>query len=329
LDPEQQLSEAVSREGLASFDAEVLMKMARDPHGLDEDAAAWFVASITSRSHEECSRAIIHLLGRGLLIQVDENGVSKRLFANFERLGLDEATRQALLRESLPFEVLGAPHSPKAMETLNSFFREEREDIYLGIEVTHHDIFRELNARANARKSTVFLMPRKRHVSTSRKEHYDEVLKDWIGFIQNGPRERRTYVQLRITSSAHRALFTSAMSPRHARLDYYSFDSTTTREGQIVSVPARTSLYDLVYRRFCEAVHSSRPLFRLWPRAWIIERVKKYWLIGVGIALAISAGLVGGSLGAVIAALVGGLIANAVFDIARARVWGPPDLYER
>lgn len=229
------LKEAIEKQHLDSFLAMVLEIIGGDPFGVDSNAAPSIVASRSNRSQADCSIALTSLAGRGLINEIQYDSRS-RLIANYGALKLTEEVKQGLLLRASHYEVLGAPHSPKAMATLEAFFRTERNPIYLGLEVTSHKVFRELENRANAKLQTIFLIPPKKYLSSQRHHHYDEVLNEWIKFIQNGPAEFREFIKIRITAKAYPHLYTSSIGPESTRFDVYLLNNKdrSTRYGEIV-----------------------------------------------------------------------------------------------
>jgi len=325
---ENKLQAAIANQNISPFLTRILEEFAKDAYGLEQTTAPSIIASLTNRSFDECNQAIIELVGRNLLLRV-EDGSGVRLVANYQQLGIDEETRRALFLRAWSFEILGAPHSPKAMSTLDALFREERQPIYVGLEVTSHKVFREIEARANEGRRTIFLMPKKSDLPSERQLHHDEVMATWINFLRKGPEVLRKHVRICLTPKALPHLYTSAIGPNHVRLDLYQYDQNTTRRGEMVLTRRGSSLYDLAYRQYCEAVYMSPPLASVWPWEWVRFTLRRYWLTATGVGLAALLTWIGGGFATLFAALFLGVAANALYEGLRSRTWVPPDLYAR
>jgi hypothetical protein len=284
--PRRTLQDAIANQGLDEFESRVLEELGVDAHGLDRLAAPGFIASLTNRPMEESSDAIISLLGRGLLVAVDDAAGVSRLFVNYAALGIDDETRLALLAKPASFTTLGSPHSERAMETLAALLREERGPIYLGIEVTSRKVFKELDARASEGRKTIFLLPRKQDVRSELGVHYDEVIRDWIAHLKDGASYLRRNIELRVTQQPFPYLFTSALTSSRVRLDVFSYEAGTTRQGEIIETQRGSSLYDLAFAQFREAHRDSRPLRQVWPGKWLLAVAASYWIAILFIALA-------------------------------------------
>jgi hypothetical protein len=322
-----ELDMAIERQGLPSFLAEVLGQLALDGDGLDAGAAPSFVASLMNRPLEECNDAIIELLGRNLLLLRVVDAPNARLVANYQILGIGEETRLRLTRRATPFEALGAPHSPNSMSTLDAIFREERDPIYLGLEVTSHKVFRELQARAEAGRVTVFLIPKRQHLPSERTVHYDEMRSAWVRWLGEGRRALRKNIRILVTPRPLPHLYTSCLTRNVARLDLYHYGQNTTRRGEMIQAPRGSSLYDLAYRQIREAVNTSVPLPSVWPVEWAGFFLRRTWLAIAGLGAA--GGLSWFGRWPFLATLLLGIGTNAVFEWFRSVRWPPTELYRR
>ncbi|HEY7067207.1 MAG TPA: hypothetical protein VII06_37440 [Chloroflexota bacterium] len=322
-----QLKDAIAAESLSPLAGEVLYQLATDAYGVDPQAAPDMLASLTYHSASECLQAIADLLSRQLLLQID-TGHDVRIIANYQRLGLDETARQAITRTSLAFEHIGYPHSPKAMSTLAAMFREERGTIYLGLEITSHRVFSELTTRSSYGRKTVFLIPRRSAIEPDRRAHYDEVMNGWIAFLRDGPRSLRQHTRLKLTKWALPHIYTSALSAELARVDLYTLGMNTTRRGQLVSAERGSSLYGIAYEQYRSAVHTAQPVFSIWPKEWLLFKLRGYVLAGFLITLAIPLSIAAGSIGALLAGFILGIASNTAWDSLRGVAWRPPDLFE-
>lgn len=326
---QQKLEEAIKHLKLDPFCSVVLKEIALDPHGLEMISAPSVLASLVCRPLQDCNTAIVNLSSQQFLTQVTDDGRSW-LVANYQKLGIDEETRHQLLHRASPFKTLGAPHSPNALHTLDSLFL-EKEPIYLGLEITSHRVFRHLEERARNQLLTVFLLPKKSALQVERHRHYDEVLQEWMDFINKGSADVKKFTRIRNTNVAMPHLYTSSLTADHVRFDMYLFKEgeRTTRTGVMVEAQHGSSLYEVVYREYCDAVYSSLPIFSLWPAEWLGCYAKRFGPSIAGLMIASTLSWIGGSVLAVIAALVFGISGNAIYDSLRERVWDAPELYKR
>ena len=326
---EEELQDSISKQKLPELESLIIEKLATEVYGVDQAEATAFFASLTNRTTSECSQAIIGLVGRKLLRRIDD-GTETRLVLNYQLLGISEEAHQALLKEAQPFEMLDHPHSERAMSTLASLFREESETIYIALaEVTSISYFRELKNRAEAGHRTVFLIPKRRHLAPVKWKLYDEILAEWVSFIQEGNEKVRRNIQILITPKPFRHLYTSALGPKYVRYDMFEYDALTTRGGVMIKVERGVSLYDLVYRQYCEAVFLSSPLRKLWPRDWLLRMMRKYFLTTVLLCLAYVLMLMEETVTHLLALVVAGLAYHAIYDDFKYKLWSPPDLYKR
>ncbi|SDZ13839.1 hypothetical protein [Nitrosomonas sp. Nm58] len=122
-----------------------------DPHGIEQAATASMLAGATGDTLEMCSDVLQVLLGHRLLVFRDG-----RVEANFELLGIDEATKAVLQTHTEPLRSIGSPHSPSAMESLKEWLIAHDGIVYLGMGITSHRVFQEaLQSRAHAGRTTV------------------------------------------------------------------------------------------------------------------------------------------------------------------------------
>lgn len=257
------LTSTIEEQRISSYAKKALFEIAIDPHGIEQNAAPGLVASILGLSLEQANQAIIELLGKNLLISREGNEET-RIFANYDTLNIDSNNQGELLSRQEVFDNLHEAHSELSMRTLDDFFLNSEGTIYLGCEVTSHHTFRKLQTRAATGKQTIFLMPKKRDVKPTRKIHYNEIIAEWIGFIKEGPACLKKNIRIRITSRPFPQLFTSGLSSDVARFDLYFFSSNTTRRGSILQVKKGSSLYELIFESYKNAIISSYPLWRLW-----------------------------------------------------------------
>ncbi len=322
------LSNAISELQLSADAAMALTEIALDPHGIEKNAAAGLVASILDISLERANQALIELFGKNLLVTTESDG-EMRLFANYNLLGVDETTRKQLIARQEIFENMKEAHSKASMKSLNDFFYKTEETIYMGCEVTSHHTFPRLEARAESGRKTIFLMPRKRDVSEQRQTHYAEVMSEWVLFLKSGPASLRKNVRIKITSRPYPQLYTSGLSSETARFNLYFLSAKTTRQGSLLQIKNGTSLYQLVYQNYYEAVMSSCPLWRVWFFEalwhWIKKLILPITLIVIGgiltklqnpIAIAISA-------------IAIGLVKDILWNSIGKRWWNPITLFKK
>jgi hypothetical protein len=128
-------------------------------------------------------------------------------------------------------------------------------------------------------------MPPKSRVSSRRREHYDEVLDDWIKFLKRGPAHLRANVKLYISRQVTPEMYTSALTRKAARVDAYLFTSDSTRTGHILQTPSESSLYALVDARYRKALADAIPLFRVWPVSWCSAYLRRFGILALGLLL--------------------------------------------
>lgn len=270
---------------LDSDERAVVQEIVLDHDGYDAGAAESILAAILNRDLATVGAALRRLQSRGLLQHTAPNG-HQRIVANYSALHIPMRLGQRIRAGSpSPFRVIDAPASPSAMGTLHSLFLEEARPLYLGIEVTAHSVFKHLKARADAGFTTVVIMPRKRIVRSAKRDHSDEVLRGWIGFVRSLPRHARRNLHIRIATGDYPYLYSSTLTPEIARFDCYWYDQGTTRRGTMVSANAGSSLYDLVKREYGGLLERSAPLFRLDPRGWLLEGARQLKHVLVVVAL--------------------------------------------
>lgn len=274
----QRLTEAIAKLQLPPLEVRVLEEIAKDPYGITPLAAPSMLAPLTHQPLEECQEAVLQLVSKKLLLRV-EVGNEARLVADYDLLGLPEETRQALRLLASPFETLDSPHSPKAMSSLNQWFLDEHQPIYLGLEITSHKVFTTLGQRANNGYMTIFLMPRRSHVPAAQQTHYDEILKAWKRFLRDESKRVRRNVRIYLTNRPYRSLYTSALGPKSVRFDLYYLNQDTTRKGTMVQAPLKTSLYKLVYDEYENAYSEAEPLASIWFWDWLKAQYARYRLL--------------------------------------------------
>ncbi len=305
INPKTELQEAVHRLQLPELEERILIIIALDPHGMTHSAAPSFLASQTSESTNRCSEAISSLFARKLLVQLSPGG--DRFTADYEYLKISSESKQRLYDKARPFENQGEPHSQKAMDGLNDLFLNAQSTLYIGIEVTPPEIFQKLGERAKLGHKTVFIMPKRDAVAQNRRKHYDESLKRWVEYFDDADGHVRNNVEIRTTVIEMSFLFTSALSQDVARFDAYKLGSST-RTGDILVARRGSSLYNLLDYMYREVYGRSSPLFQIWPKRWIWEKIKSYYIMAV-IALAISA-LVHFAASNSVVLFCGGIVAN-------------------
>lgn len=257
-----------------------------------QSAAASQVSSQTNKPRADCEQALLDLVGRGLLIRIDTD--QPRLIAEYGKLGIPAEQCQLLVAQSQAFQILGQPHSAEAMATLRQSFEDSPEVILIGMEVTAPEVFSALESRSAAGRLTVFLMPPKNKVSSQRREHYDEVLDDWVKFLKKGQSHLRANVKLYISKGVTPEVYTSALTREAARVDVYQFSADSTRTGHILQTPRGSSLYALVEAKYRSTLADATPLFRVWPTQWFLVYLKRLGLLALGLLLLATAAWLNG-----------------------------------
>ncbi|TKB26065.1 hypothetical protein FCL47_09955 [Desulfopila sp. IMCC35006] len=311
--------------GLSEIGTRAAKALARDPHGIEREAAPSMLASLLDISLKDASDAVIELLTKKV---VHEKTKTTRLEVDLSLLGLTSEQIDTLRIHQTVFENHGAPHSNKAMHSLSKLFEKTDGTLYIGLEVTPPSIFKDLKARAKARKQTVFLMPRKRDVSTQRQLHYSEVLKEWKDFFRTEEVAVRKNTELRITEIPFKDLYTSALSSDVARFDVHFLDSSSTRKGDIIEVKNKTSLYESISARYKEALARSCPLWSIWwwkaMAIWFKCLLLPLFLIVLGLILASYTN----PYAAVVSTIVLGTLVNIITKHLGILNWRPEALFE-
>jgi hypothetical protein len=324
----ENLSNIIAKLNLSDDAARALYEVAVDPHGIERNAAPGLVASILDLSLERSNQSLIELLGKNFLV-VKAFDDDERLFANYELLGVNEETRNQLLKSQEIFVNLQEAHSKISIKTLDSFFEENKEPIYLGCEVTSHHTFRMLKSRAEAGRLTIFLIPPKKGVSVNRHIHYDEVLSEWVRFLKEGPAYLKKNVKIRITNRPFPQLYTSGLSSEISRFNLYFLSAKTTRRGSLLEVKEGTSLYQLIFQNYQEALRESCPLWRLWFLEalgfWLVKLSLPITLIVLGIVLS----KLNNPIAMAISAIAIGLVVNMIWTKLGAQWWNLPNLFRK
>jgi hypothetical protein len=324
----RQLDEVIADLNVSDRAKRVLHALARDGYGVDRDHAPHVLASTTNLTFDQCSQAIIELTSKQLLVAVDLED-NTRLAANYEKLGIDERTRQVLLAKARPITDLGAPHSPVAMSTLQALLQEEPNPIYIGLEVTSPVVFSKLVARSEMDRQTIFILPRKKDVRSDLQRHYDETMAEWLTLIGQGPARLKRTTRILVTRRSFPMLYTSALTKGHARLDIYSYDRPSTREGFLIRVDAGTSLYDLIEKHYELAVHSASPLWAIWKLDWFKAFLRRYWLPLAALVAGALATWVSLGLAQIAAGLLLGALGQLIYDVIQWTPGRPIRLYKR
>jgi hypothetical protein len=314
------LVDAIGKKHLSIDAARALYEIALDPHGIEKATSAGLVASILDISMERSNQAIIELLTKNLLIS-SPKGNETRIFANYELLKIGDFTRRHLLKRHEIFEDMRESHSKNSLKSLDDFFDLNIDTIYLGCEVTSHNTFRRLTKRAEEKKRTIFLMPKRKFVSPARYTHYDEVLAEWVNYIEEGPDYLRKYIRIRITDRAFPQLYTSGLSEDQARFNLYFLNAKTTRRGSLLQVKKGTSLYQLIFDNYQEAIKSSIPYWRLWPIESTVNILLKLLLPLSLIVIGIILTKLNNAISITLSAIILGLVANIIWENIESRSW--------
>ncbi len=321
------LTSSIKELALSEKAEQALLMFAQDPHGIERDAAASIVASSLDIPLDEANRVILEIFGKHLF--VENNGNPPHVLANYHKLGIGDQARALLVQRRIPFENHGAPHSGRSMGGLVDFFDESMNKIYVGLEVTDPIIFSRLQDRAEAGRKTIFLIPRRRDLPTSKQRHYREILWSWVTTIREGPPSLKRNVEIRVTDIPFKDLYTSALTKERARFDIRFLNSSTTRDGSIIEVNSETSLYLAIQQRYQEALRRSYPLWRLWwykaAYHWLRRLAFPVILVVIGFFLASYAN--NNPYAAVGSAFAIGLLVNMASQWVRIDKWMHPELF--
>ena len=299
-----------------------LYQVALDPHGMQQPSAAVWIASILDISMERANQALIELLTTGCLSFRDNCG-DVRIVANYEVLQIDDTTRDALLERQQPFVDLKQPHSTPAQKSLEDFFLNSPDTIYIGCEVTGHQAFPHLRKRAEAHYKTVFLIPRKRNLPAARHAHYEEIAADWIKFIKDGDRSLRKHVTIRVTRHPFPQLYTSGLGTDRARFNFYYLDTNTTRFGTLFEVKPGTSLYQLIATDYNKALQASVPHWQLSPFRALGHYTKRLLIPLLLIVAGVILSRLSNPVAIGVSVVLLGVLANLVWSVLGSGWWGP------
>jgi len=322
------LLEAISKHSISQNASDVLYEIALDPHGMEKNTAAGLVASLLDISLERSNQALIELFAKELLISnKDEDEI--RIFANYELLKIDELTRSHLLERQEIFVNTKEAHSKDSLKSLDDFFDLNTDTIYLGCEITSHYTFRRLADRASRSRYTIFLIPREKHLPPARHIHYTEVMNEWIKFINEGPKYLKKFIRIRMTDRPFPQLYTSGLSKHEARFDLYFLNTKTTRRGSLIQVKQGTSLYQLIFDNYQEAIKSSVPYWKLWPIEalfyWVLKLLLPLALIVAGIMLT----KLNNPVSIAFSAILLGIVVNIIWDKWRIKSWIQIKLFKK
>lgn len=324
----KKLSESISRYQLSQDASNTLYEIALDPHGIEKTAAAGLVASLLDISLERSNQALIELLAKKLLISND-NEKEIRIFANYELLKIDDITHRHLLERQEVFEDTKESHSKDSMKSLDEFFDLSTDTIYLGCEITSHHTFRRLANRASENRHTVFLMPREKHLPPARHTHYNEVMDEWVKFINDGPKYLRKFIRIKITDRPFPQLYTSGLSKDKARFNLYFLNTRTTRRGSLLQVKQGTSLYQLIFDNYQEAIKASSPYWKLWSLEALAYGLSKLLLPLALITIGTILTKLANPISIAFSAIVLGIVVNIIWDNWGAKSWTQIKLFKK
>lgn len=261
--------------GLSELSKVVLFEIAKDKHGIASEHPAEIIMSVLNNNTklDEINSAIIDLTAQKLLIK--KNDV---FLANYSKLGISNTIKADLISIKSTFKNLSQPHSSIAMQSLTKLFDTVDTTLYLSLEITSPKVFKHLEDRAKKGKKTVFLMPSKKHVASSRQKNHEEIYAQWKELILESKKYVRKNVEIRFTTIPFNELYTSAYSEDVARYDLFFLNSNTTRHGIIFEIEKNTSLHLLIFNRYKTAIYYSYPSFRLWPFKHLFELIQKKFI---------------------------------------------------
>jgi hypothetical protein len=319
---------------LAELQSRALEAIALDDYGFQLSAAPSILAASINCPVADCSHLLTVLMGAGFLLTVATDSHT-RVVANYTKLGISEEYRQALRQgRPTPFEQLDAPHSAEAMATLHALFLEETRPIYLGLDITAPTVFEKLAERSRKGLMTVFVMPHRSLIPPERHAHYNEIRRQWVTFVRELPASARRNIRLRISKRSYRYLHTSALTADYVRFNCYWYEQRTTRSGTMVKAQKGSSLYELVYREYAEAVANASPIASLWPAEWLQHVSLRFAPILIVSTLLVAAYVseaiaeTGLRFAAFVATFLAGLAGEALWTSFRDNVRTPPELYE-
>jgi len=321
------LRQAVDSQQLSPHAETILIRIAKDPHGILRDSAPAIVAPMIYGTNSEADAALRELYGKQLILEKSADN-QPRIMANYERLGISEKESAQLTSPLVQFEIIGQPHSPEGMSTLPQLFNDPLE-LYIPLGITAHNVFDCLDERAKAGKKTIFFFPAKKHVSYPLRSHYSEVLDGWIKFINDGPKYRRINIQLRIVNVQYWDSYTSALSASSARINLNHSSSLSTRDGTIIRVDSESSLYAIFRERIHSVLDNSRPIFQINKGPWcgyVITRAA--WpitLAAVGVICAAATNVFAG----VASSIAIGLLRVWISDTIQVKQWSRRELFPR
>lgn len=321
------LREAVVTQQLSPHAQTILIRIAKDPHGILRNSASAIVAPMIYGKNSDADIALRELYGRQLILEkITDN--QPRIVANYDLLGISKKDIDQLTSPLVQFEVIGQPHSPEGMSTLRQFFEDPLE-IYIPLSITAHTAFDCLDERAKAGKKTVFLFPAKKHVSDPLQSHYSEVLNGWIQFINDGPRYRRTNIQLRIVNIQFWDVYTCALSASTARINLNHSSSLSTRDGTIIRIGCESSLYAMFRERIQSVFDTSRPIFRINKGPWCVYVfTRAAWpitLAAIGVICAAATNVFAG----VVSSIAVGLLRVWISDTIQVKNWSSRELFPK
>lgn len=186
------LDERLAQQSLTPDGICVARRLATDPHGILLRSAAAIVAPMINGDDDK-AHAVLVELGAKKLLRQDTSGPEPRIFFDHAAIGLTEEEASACLSVLDQLQTIGGPHSTEGMASLKAFFQSE-SPISLVLSITSHDVFTDLQDRADRGRLTFFVLPSRSCVQQNLHAHYDEVLQNWTTFLVKGNEIGRAHV---------------------------------------------------------------------------------------------------------------------------------------
>jgi hypothetical protein len=279
------------------------------------------------KSTAAANLVLVELASKNLIHDETASGHSW-IKINYGKIGFDAETYDRLSARLPRFTEIGPPHSNAGMSTLAELFRSDSE-IYVILSVTSHDAFPAISERSEQGRKTVFMFPSPRYVSGKLREHYTEVLNEWIRFLKSGPAQLRRNTKLIIGTVDFSDIYTCALAVDEARINVNDVKAPSTRDGTLLRVDSSSTLYRLFRERVDIVYKSTRPLLRLDLQAYLIHLVQLAVWPAFLAMLAIAFAYFKHPIAGLVSAVAAGLLRAWISEALGVTKWAKNELFPK
>ncbi len=329
IEIQDRVRNSIEKLNLGQNKLNVLIEIALDPHGLPKETAYTMIPRYTGVPDDLNNQMLItDLIADNYIMPVIDGGLTY-LRANYEKLKIEKSIVERLFQiKDLGFEIIGYPHSPKAMQTLDDIFKNEKEVIYVALGITSYDVFKDnIEKRAKHSLKTVFFFPRKSTVPNNRIPHYNSILKSWRKYLNNMQKDIRQYIELRIADMPSEALYTTLYTKSLTRINIRDLGNVSSRKGTLLSISNGNAVYEIVGEMYNGLFRNSHPDILAHKLSFIAYFIQKYIFT---IFLAILGGIfliLGDPLSTISHGLIIAIFANLITNWLGKKTWTNKKLY--